>query len=62
MGRRTVNGLRMKRIVSEAERQAIRRAGELDKQIEKAIEINALDEDWYQKTIRVLHYISRDII
>lgn len=62
MGRKTINGIRMNRIISEAEYQAIRRSGDLDKQYLKAKELGVLDEDWYNKTLRILRHISRDII
>lgn len=62
MSRRTVNGIRLNRAITEAEYQAIRRSGDLDKQFAKAKEMKVLDEDWYRKTLRILRIISRDII
>lgn len=62
MGRRTVNGIKMNRELTEAERQAIRRAGDMDKQLIKAQELDVLDKEWYHKTLRMLKLISRDII
>lgn len=62
MSRKTVNGIKLKRGITEAERSAILRAGQLDKQFAKAKEMNLLDEDWYRKTMRILKFISRDII
>ena len=62
MSRRTVNGIKLNRPITEAERQAIRRAGDMDKQFEKARQMNLIDEDWARKTLRILRYISRDII
>ena len=62
MSRKSVNGIKLKRHITEAERQAIRRAGDMEKQFEKARQMNLIDEDWARKTLRILRYISRDII
>ena len=59
-GRKTVNGIKLKVPVDEATRKKIERAGDTTEQMMKAAELGVLDEQHYQKIVKLLKYIARD--
>ena len=61
MGKRwTVNGIKLKIPVDETTRKKIERAGDHTAQMQKAAELNVLDENHYKQLARILKRFADD--